>query len=203
MDPGREGHDLIGEPALVGGACGPLVGRQGEPVHVIAADLPAACDHLGALALVDELVMLEVEGSVRFSGPVLGRRADGHPAHRFDAGAYGDLHGTRYHRLGREVDGLLGRPALAVDRRPRDRVGKSGRQGGVAGDVHRLLPHGHGAPHDHVFDLGRIEIVALQQGLERLGRQVDGVPPREATPSTTHRGSYGIDDHGVRHIEPL
>ena len=37
MHPGLEGHDLVGEPTLVGGPGGPLVGRQGEPVHVLAA----------------------------------------------------------------------------------------------------------------------------------------------------------------------
>jgi hypothetical protein len=29
------------------------------------------------------------------------------------------------------------------------------------------------------------------------------VPPRQAAAASAHRGPYGIDDHGVRHSEPL
>ena len=49
------------------------------------------------------------------------------------------------HRLGGEVDGLLGRAALAIDGGARNGVGKPGGQRGVAADVHGLLADGHRA----------------------------------------------------------
>ena len=62
-------------------------------------------------------------------------------------------------------------------------------------------PDRHGAAHDHVLDQGGVEVVAGQQGGQRLGRQVGGVPPREAAAPAAHRGADGIDDHGVGHKE--
>ena len=102
-------------------------------------DLPAPGDLLGALALVDQLEALRVERPVGLARPGLGRRPDRHPAHRLHAGADGHVHGARHDGLGGEVDGLLGRAALAVDRRAGHRLGEPRRQRGVAGDVHRLL----------------------------------------------------------------
>ncbi len=81
--------------------------------------------------------------------------------------------------------------------------GKPGRQRGVAGDVHRLLPDGHGAAHDHVLHQGGVEVVAGQQGGQRLGRQVGGVPPGQAPTTAANGGSDGVDDHGVGHGTPI
>ena len=81
--------------------------------------------------------------------------------------------------------------------------GKPGGQGGVAGDVHRLLPDGHGAAHDHVLHQGGVQVVAGQQGGQGLGGQVGGVPSREAAPTAAHRGADGVDDHGVGHKEAI
>ena len=116
VHPRLERHDLVGEAALVGGPGRPLVRAQGELVHLLAGDLPAPGDLLGALALVDELEALLVERAVGLARPGLGGRPDGHPAHRLHAGPDGDVHGPRHDGLGGEVDGLLGRAALAVDR---------------------------------------------------------------------------------------
>jgi hypothetical protein len=113
--------------------------------------------------------------------------------------ADGDVHGPGHDGLGREVDGLLGRPALAVDRGAGDGVGEPGGQGGVAGDVHGLLADRHGAAHDHVLDQAGSDRCGPTGRLEGLGGQVGGVPSREAAPSAAHRGPDGIDDDGVRH----
>ena len=101
------------------------------------------------------------------------------------------------HGLGGEVDGLLGRAALAVDGGPGTDVGEAGGQRGVAGDVHGLLADGHGAAHDHVLDQGGVEVVALDQGPQGLGGQVDRVPAREPAVAAAHRGADGVDDHGM------
>ncbi len=172
---------------------------QRELVHLLAADLPAPRDLLGALALVDEVEALEVERPVGLARARLGGRPDRHPAHRLHAGTDHHVHGARHHRLGGEVDGLLGRPALAVDRGPGHRLGEPGGEGRVARDVHRLLAHRHGAAHDHVLHQRGVEVVADQQGGEGLGGQVGGVPARERAAAAPHRGADGIDDHCIRH----
>ncbi len=56
--------------------------------------------------------------------------------------------------------------------------GKPAASAGVAAHVHGLLAHLHDAAHDHVVDERRVEVVARHQGLERLGGEVDGMPPR-------------------------
>ena len=50
---------------------------------------------------------------------------------------------------------------------------------GVAADVQRLGAGLHDAAHDHVVDECGVEVVALDERLERLGGQVDRVPTRE------------------------
>ncbi len=61
---GSQGDDLVFEPALGDGPGGPIVGLEGEPVHRLAADVPALGDGLGRQALVDE-----VEALVGTAGP--------------------------------------------------------------------------------------------------------------------------------------
>ena len=47
------------------------------------------------------------------------------------------------------------------------------------------------------------EKIKLRNRLKRLRGQIDGVPPRETAAASAHRSSYGVDDHSVRHSEPL
>src|SRR4029079_1153799 len=49
-------HDLVAEPAGVGGPRRPAVGLRGEGGQLLAPDLPAVGDDLARLALVDELL---------------------------------------------------------------------------------------------------------------------------------------------------
>ena len=77
--------------------------------------------------------------------------------------------------------------------------GQPGGQHGVAADVERLLGDLHDAAHDHVVDQGRVELVALGQGLERLGGQVDGVPVAELPVALPSGGPDGVDDDGGGH----
>ncbi len=199
VHPGLQGDDLVGETALVGGPRRPLVRPQRQGVHLLAGDLPAASDLLGTLALVDELEALFVQGPVGLARPGVGGRPDRHPAHRLHAGPDGHVHGARHDRLGGEVDRLLGRPALPIDRGAGHGLWEAGGQGRVAGDVHGLLAHGHGAPHDDVLHQARIQVVAPEEGGQGLGGQVGGVPPGEAPTPAADRGAHGVDDHGGGH----
>ena len=71
---------------------------------------------------------------------------------------------------GGEVDGLLGRAALAVDGRRRRLDRQPGLQPGVAGDVERLLAELLHAAGDHVLDLGGVDPGALDHLGVGLGR---------------------------------
>ena len=115
--------------------------------------------------------------------------------HGLDAGGDGDVIGPRDDTLGGEVDGLLGRPALAVDGGGGDRLGPARRQHGVAADVEGLLGDLHDAAHDHVVDQGRVQLVALRHRLEGLGGQVHGVPVAELPVALSAGGPDGVDDH--------
>ena len=79
--------------------------------------------------------------------------------------------------------------------------GQPGREDRVAADVERLLGHLHDAAHDHVVDQGRVQLVALGQGLEGLGGQVHGVPVAELPVALPAGGPDGVNDdcggHGV------
>ena len=193
-------QDLIDELGQLPGV-GPK-GAQRIAFHLLAADPPPGRDLLGAQSLMDEVEPFVQGRSVGVTGPVLGRRPDGHPAHRLDPAADDDVHGAGHDRLGGEVDGLLRRATLPVDRRAGHRVGEARSQGGVAPDVHGLLAHGHGAAHDDVLDEGGVQVVALDEGLERRGGEVHGVPARQLAVAPPHRGAYRVDDDGVGHARP-
>ncbi len=76
-----------------------------------------------------------------------------------------DVVRARHHALGREVQRLLGRAALAIDRRRGHRFGPPGGEHRVAPDVKCLFTDLGDAPHDHVVDDARVEVVATGEGL--------------------------------------
>ena len=97
------------------------------------------------------------------------------------------------------MQGLLARPALAVDGRSRHGVGEAGGQRRVAGHVERLLARLAHAAGDHVVDQGRVEVVALHQRSQDVGQQVDGMPVLERAVAPAQRGADGVDDHRGGH----
>ena len=102
-------------------ALGALLRAGADLVEPLAREAPLLGDHLGAEALVDQVVVVEQLGRERRADGVLELAADEHrdPAHRLDARADRDVvHAARDQR-GAEVDRLLGRAALTVDRRRR------------------------------------------------------------------------------------
>jgi hypothetical protein len=104
-----------------------------------------------------------------------------------------------HHRLGREVRSLLRRPALAVDGGAGHGLREAGGEDGVAAQVHRLgADLGHAAE-DHVLDELGVEVVALDEGPQDLGAEVDGVPARQVAVALAEGRADGIDDHGAGH----
>ncbi len=94
---------------------------------------------------------------------------------------------------------LLRRSALAVDRRADRGLGEAGRERGVARDVDSLFAHLHDAPHDHVLDERRVEIVALDERAQDVGREVDGVNVLELAVAASEGGTDRVDDDGGGH----
>ena len=95
--------------------------------------------------------------------------------------------------------GLLRRAALAVDRGAGHRLGQTGGERGVAGDVDALLADLHDATHDHVFDERGVDAVALDDRAHHVGREIDRVDVLESAVATSERRAYCVDDDGRRH----
>jgi hypothetical protein len=130
----------------------------------------------------------------------LGERSTHRDAgHHLDAGGDHDVVRAADHALRGEVRRLLRRPALTVDRGRRHCLGEAGREHCVATDVRRLLADLHDAAHDHVFDQLGIELVALDQRLQRLSCEIDGMPLAELAVALAPCGADGIDDHCSAH----
>ena len=197
-------NDLVLEAALGRGSGGPLMALRREGIELLTRDAPLVGDHLGADALSREPglgVSLHHARSERIPELAHDRGAHRRPRHRFHAGGDRDVIGAGHDALGGEVQRLLGGPALAVNRGAGHGLGPARCQDGVAADVEGLLGDLHDAAHDHVVDLGRVELVALRHRLEGLGGQVDGVPVAQLAVALPAGGPDGVDDdcggHGV------
>src|SRR3546814_12424781 len=97
-----------------------------------------------------------------------------------------DLHDilrARHHRLRGELDRLLRRTALAVDRHRGDRVGELRGEHRVAADVHRLLTALRNAAGDDVADLLGVEVVAVGARVAPRGAEADGMDAGEPSPA--------------------
>jgi hypothetical protein len=101
--------------------------------------------------------------------------------------------------LGSEVNGLLGRTTLAVNRCSWNRQRVPSSERGVAGNIHGLFTDGHGATHDHVFNERWVNARSRQECSEWLCGEIGGVPTRQHTPSSPDRSTDSIDDHGSWH----
>jgi hypothetical protein len=84
--------------------------------------------------------------------PCRSTSAHGHARHHFDTGRDDHVIGARHHALGGKVQRLLGRSALAVNRRGGHRLRPPGREHRASSDVERLLADLGHAAHDHVVD---------------------------------------------------
>ena len=135
-------------------------------------------------------------------GPAHGGRGRHQRGHLHPSG-HDDVVGAGRDPLGGEVQRLFGRAALALDGHARDVLGPAGGQGRVAGDVRRLGADLADAPEDDVVDEARLErpaAVAVHEGFEAGGRQVDRVPAAQAAVAPPHRRAHRVDDDGPSHV---
>ena len=174
---------------------------EGELLHRGPAEVPLLGDELGAPELIDGLVAeapAPAFAAARVRHPVLEadrrRRRDRDLAHHLDATGDHEVLHARHHRLGGEVDGLLGRAALPVHRRTRDSFRKTGREGRGPADVGRLRPHlADAAPHD-VVDRGWVGATARQQRLDDRRAEVGRMDGREGATALADRRADGVDE---------
>ena len=176
--------DLVVEATLVVACSGELLAAGAEGVEVFAREAPLVGDELGRDALRHEAAHVGVAHADRRAEreaerAVAHRGAHRDEAHDLDAGGDDDVVRAGDDALRGEVGRLLRRAALAIDGGGRDRLGEAGAEHGVAPDVDGLGADLHDAAHDHVVDQGGVEVVALDQRLERLGGQVGRVPARQ------------------------
>ena len=97
----------------------------------------------------------------------------------------------------REVDRLLGGPALPVDSGGGDGIREARGEEGVAGDVQRLFAHLADAARDDVLHHVRFEARATHHLLQHLRQQRYRVHAAEAASPTPYRRSHRLDDNYV------
>ena len=77
--------------------------------------------------------------------------------------------------------------------------GKPGGERRVAADVDALLADLHDAAHDHVLDQRGVDAVAVDERLEHVRGEVDGVRVLELAVAASEGGANGVDDDGGGH----
>ena len=176
-----------------------LLARHGKPVTVLTAETLKGGDQVARDALLDQrmepaqLPIMPVD-----TAPVGVHRHAGHGFHP----AGNDqvlLAGLDAH--GRKVDRLLTRAAETVNRHAGGIVGPLRSQHRHAGDAHGLVAVGGDTPDQHVFDIQRVELVAVLDGIQRLRHQFLGMNlgqrPVFFTPSA--RGPNCVNNPGFAH----
>src|SRR5215216_3991613 len=129
---------------------------------------------------------------------------EGDVAHVLDAAADRDVvHAGRDQRRG-EVDGLLRRAALTVDRRRRRLDREPSLEPGVAPDVQTLLTELLDTPRDHVLDLRGVDPGPVDQLLVRGGEERRGMRALVVAlllVAAADRGPGRLDDHYLATLE--
>ena len=136
------------------------------------------------------------------NGPVPAACVGGerHPAHDLDTARDDQVVVTRGHPGRAEMHGLLGRSALAVDRRGRHALGQPGGDPAVAGDVGALLAHLAHATGDDVVDALGVDAGPLDQRRQGEGEEVGGMPVRQGATALAERRAHDVDDDRLSHL---
>ena len=184
--------DLLLEAPLVDRARGAHVRLVRVAVELLARQLPLLRDLLGGDALHDDVVAL-----VHEIGHRAAVRAHRDARHHLDAAGDDEVELARPDRR-RGVEVRLHRgAALAVDGRAADGHGPAGGQRDVAADVPRLLVDLADAAPLQVLDLARVDVVARDEAVHDLGRELVAADVRERAVLPPDRAADGVDDERV------
>ena len=128
-------------------------------------------------------------------------RADRDHAHVLHAAGDDEVLGPAHHALRGEVQRLLRRTALAVQRHAGHLLRQSGGQPAGPGDVAGLRPDHVDAAEDDVLDLRRVDARTLDERLEHMRAQVSGVRLGQTTVAAADGGADCFDEIRLGHCE--
>src|SRR6266851_3873093 len=198
-----EREDLAGEPAFPDRLAGFDVALVGELIQLFAAEAPLLGDHLGRIALRDDLEQIHQLGADRAFARAEGIRAHRHPRHVFHAGPDDDVLGAREDPLGGKVHRLLAGATESVDGRSGDVDWEARDQSGSARDIHALLARLGDAAGDDVVDLRRVHAGTGDQLPERERQQIVRPNGAQLAAAPADRRADGFNDDGFSHSEVL
>ena len=193
-------HQGFLEGTIGAGAGGLLLRAQGKAVDVLAREAFEGGDQIRAHALWHE-IGVHVGRRVHRPGAAIG--AHGDARHGFHAADHHQVLEARTHLHGAEVHCLQTRGAETVELHARHGFIPVGHQRGGLGDIGALVAHRGHAAQDDIVDLAGIQRVALLQGLEQAGQQIDRLDAVQRTVllALAARRAHGIENisfgHGV------
>src|SRR5215217_768739 len=187
--------------ALVGRHTRPPVALGREGVQVLTRDPPPLRDPLRALALVDQLPLLQKVGVHLVARDAVAGVAEHRGAgHALYAGGDSVAYVAHAYRLGSEMCRLLAGAAHAVEANRRDGHGEAREHHAEPSYVRPLLAGlGNGAVY-HVFDLLRIEPRALQKPVEGMRQKGVGAHLTEGPAGFGERGAHRLEDYWLSHL---
>jgi hypothetical protein len=121
-------------------------------------------------------------------------------AHVLHAAGHDEVGRAAHHGLRREMNGLLRRSALAIDRRSGDLVGEPRGEPTRARDVPRLRADGVDAAEDHVVDGDGVDPAPRDERLNHVRPEIGGVHLGESPVALSYRGPNRVDDEGFGHV---
>src|SRR5215813_752606 len=166
-----------------------------ECVCLIAGYAAHPGDPLGSLELVGRVVRPVIPPRPARAGTDVG--PERHAAHGLDAASDADVDRACCDQARHEVIGLLGRAALSVDRRRRDRVWQSCSEPCIARDVGGLLAGlGDATAHD-LLDRCGFDAGAGDDRLHGQAQQHGRMNTRQPAAPAPDRRPDGLDDDGL------
>jgi hypothetical protein len=185
-------HDLALEPAFVDRGNRPSVRLERERVQFLAGKSPLFGDHLCRDPLRDDLPAVE-----QLVGEIAAPGAHRDARHHLDTGRDDELELAGPHRGGGAEVRLHRGAALAVDRRPGDRLRPARDERDHAPEVPALLADLGDAAELDVLDLTRVEIVAGDQSVQHLGGELVAADRRQRAVLLADRRAHCVDDQRV------
>jgi hypothetical protein len=208
-----DGDDLVREPAGVHGRDGAAMAFDGEGVLLLARDLHLLGDVLRRLAQADDgihrvhprVVKAPADRGVpHLRMPHLGRalrlrHGPGRPAHGFDTAADEDIALLGDDRLGRLIDRLERRGAVAVDRDAGHFLREASEQHRHARDIAVVLARLIAAAGVDVIERGRGDTGSRHQGLIDIGQEIVRAHRGQRAAEFSYGAAYPVDNDDFLH----